>query len=223
MGVGVVPGALGSDNEVAQREKLGDLPSFGSDVEPLPGPIGDDAVELADEMVVEEGIAKYDVSKVDDKTAMANGKGATLADLKKDLDAKVPSPKPGVSYWAKGGATKMRTQSIPGSSPNTAKLEIHGQFFVKLPVWDDYASGTAGAKAEWDRFLKQLRVHEMQHVAEAKKWLDKMVAEVKGQKRSESSKTIKDRSADMKTGQSTLDDNTKHGADVNAVLDTTKV
>lgn len=223
MGVGFVPGPLGSDNEVAQREKLGDSPSFGGEVEPLPGPLGNDAVELSDEPTCEEGIAKYDVSNVDDKTASANGKGATLADLKKDLDAKLPSSTPGLSYWGKGGARKMGTSAFQPPKSQTFKLEVRAEFFLNLPVWDDYANATAGAKAEWDRFLKQLRTHEMQHVAEAKTWLDKIIEQVKGQTKSESSKTIKDRAADMKTAQTTLDTNTKHGADINAVLDTTKV
>ncbi len=220
MGVGFVPGMTGSDIEEDQRPPLGDLPSTGSDVEPLPGPIG--AVPLSGEPTIDEVVKDWDETKIDE-TATADGSGATLFDLKKDLDTKLPGPQPGTTYWGKGGVKwTVSTKGFDGKPGTKNVLTLKGEFYARVPTWKDYGTGSAGAKTEWDRFVKQLKIHERQHVTIGKDKIAAVADALKGLTLGEAKKKLLEFDADLKKAQKDHDDTTNHGGDIDAVLHTDK-
>jgi hypothetical protein len=224
MGGARVPGPVGTDPESADRLPPDYWASENNEGVTIPGPIGGgDGEELSNVPTVKDVQRDWDVTQKNEK-ATSEGLGLTLAALRIDLDAKEKARKPNdpTVHWGEGGGILTMDKVSGIKAGQTFTVTLHGEFLCRLPTWKDRDSASAGAKTEWDRFIGQLKKHELQHVEIAKKFFDGFADSLPGTKITELDKKFQAAEPELKLKQKDHDDTTKNGADINALLDTTK-
>lgn len=142
-------------------------------------------------------------------TPEIHGKGITLAALKKDLDASQGE------HWGAGGG-EVTMDKIPEGSVKSGEkftVTLRGELINRIPEWDDRASATPTAQAEWDRFIAKLQAHEECHVEIAKKAFTAIQKTLLGTRITVLEAVFAKAKKDLKAKQVQLDDtsHTDHG------------
>lgn len=188
-----------------------------------PGPIGgdDEAIALgATDVPIVKGVTKVWDTKARTTTPAIDAKGATLAEVKADLDASQGK------HWGEGGG-KLKMDDVPKTLKrgDTFVVTLRGEFINRIPKWVDRDKGSAAAKAEWDRFIGKLSEHEEGHVAIALKSFEDLATALVGVKITDLTKTFNDSQAALKADQKKMDTDTDNGTKAgvkygDALLDT---
>jgi predicted secreted Zn-dependent protease len=101
------------------------------------------------------------------------------------------------------------------------KWVIRGTY-TRLPRWIDYNKGSAAAKAEWNRFMTQTRLHEQQaHVDAAQKFVEGLGEEdtvITGASVEEVSQNLQAKQQELGSRLQAIHDSCTHGTDVDAIL-----
>jgi hypothetical protein len=131
--------------------------------------------------------------------------GATLEKAAEQLNR--------LSEWGQGGGS-LRTESIAAGTSTNLTVTMHANLVRRLPTWSGYTRASAGAKAEWDRMVRKLAVHEDRHVAIAIEEAEQLAKDLVGREISDIAQMVTDANARMQARQDELDDpsHTDHGA-----------
>ena len=199
---GRIPGPLGMGPIVAgdSEERTGLLNPVGVNI---PGPLG---VGEASPLSVTRVIAHVvkDWSPPSPKTTPPIVvRGKTLADVGAALDA--------LQEWGQGGGM-LRADPIPLGTSTNLTVRLHANLVLRLPTWSGYAAASAAAKAEWDRMMVNLRIHEERHVAIAVEEADNLAAALIGLDISDIANMVTMANQTMQSRQDQLDADTQNGA-----------
>jgi hypothetical protein len=171
-----------------------------------PGPIG---LKGGAPIVIDRKVAKVDDSDWKPPSPGTTPEivvhGKTLADVAAALDKR--------DEWGRGGGMFRSVPIPPGSSP-TVDVTLKANLVKILPKWPEYASASTAAKAEWDKMVAKLEVHEQRHVDIAIEEADKLAKDLVGKSVDDIASTVTAANASMKSRQDDLDapTNTDHGA-----------
>ena len=204
MGTGRVPGPVGKEMESGQP--AGARPGEGLNGNgSMPGPLNlDPPEELAETPTVGDVTKNWDTSKRT-KTPEIHGKGATLADLKADLDASQGS------HWGEGGG-KLTMDPVTGvKAGETFTVKLNGEFIKRVPIWDDRATASSTAQREWDRFIAKLDAHEEGHVAIALAAFEKLATDLIGVKITDLATKVQQAQTSLTASQKKMDADTTNG------------
>jgi hypothetical protein len=204
MGLGRVPGPIGREGEGGQATG-GLLESGLNGSAATPGPLNPEPPEeLGGIPTVGDVTKNWDNSKRT-KTPEIHGKGATLGDLKADLDVSQGK------HWGEGGG-KLTMDPVTGvKAGESFTVKLNGEFIKRVPIWDDRASATATARAEWDRFIAKLDAHEEGHIEIALATFEKLATDLIGVKITELASKVAQAQADLTTAQKKMDTDTDNG------------
>ena len=93
---------------------------------------------------------------------------------------------------------------------------------VRLPRWADYDEACPAAQAEWDRFLRQTRIHEQEaHVDEARTFVDELGEEdtvITGETRAALRRNLMAKHRDLADRLQDIHDGCDHGVSIDAIL-----
>jgi hypothetical protein len=129
--------------------------------------------------------------------------GRTLAEVEVALNR--------LSEWGQGGG-RLRTDRVPvGTSPEVT-VTLHANLELRMPRWTGYAQASAGAKAEWDRMSRKLRIHEERHLAIAVEEAAALADALIGVEISSIAQMVTDANRTMQGRQDQLDTDTDHGS-----------
>ena len=204
MGTGRVPGPVGKEIEGGQP--AGARPGEGLNGNgSMPGPLNlDPPEELAETPTVGSVTKNWDSSKRT-KTPEIHGKGATLADLKANLDASQGS------HWGEGGG-KLTMDPVTGvKAGETFTVKLNGEFIKRVPIWDDRATASSTAQKEWDRFIAKLDAHEEGHVAIALAAFEKLATDLIGVKITDLATKVQQAQTSLTASQKKMDADTTNG------------
>ena len=129
--------------------------------------------------------------------------GKTLADVAAALDKR--------DEWGRGGGM-IRAEAIPAGTSPTIDVTLHAGLVKILPKWHEYTSASAAAKAEWDKMVAKLEVHEQRHVEIAVEEADKLAKDLVGRSVDDIASMVTAANASMKSRQDDMDTATDHGA-----------
>jgi hypothetical protein len=86
----------------------------------------------------------------------------TLADVVATIEQREEAGKatwnPAYTYQQEGGTI--------------TSVDVTCELAIEMPVWSDYSSASAEDRAEWDRFLAALEIHEQGHIQLVQAHLD---------------------------------------------------
>lgn len=205
MNGGRLPGPIGASSATTSATTLGEIgaPGQGSGA---PGPIGsDDAEALAGGIpTVGEVNRQWDVA-TRTTTPEIIASGATLADVKKSLDASQGK------HWGEGGGrlTMDRVTGVKRGEKFT--LTLRAALINRLPKWQDRDQASEAAKKEWDRFIAKLSQHEECHVAIAIEHFEQFARDVIGTKITELQTAFDAAQSALEGAQKKLDADTQNG------------
>jgi predicted secreted Zn-dependent protease len=117
---------------------------------------------------------------------------------------------------------RVRPQRLAdGTYRVRVKWVIRGTY-TRLPRWIDYNKGSAAAKAEWNRFMTQTRLHEQQaHVDAAQKFVEGLGEEdtvITGASVEDVSQNLQAKQQELGSRLQAIHDSCTHGTDVDAIL-----
>lgn len=196
---GRIPGPLGIGPIVGGdfEERTGLLNPVGINI---PGPLG--ASPLSVNRLIAHVVKDW-VPPSPKTTPPIVVKGKTLADVGAALDA--------LQEWGQGGGM-LRADPIPPGTSTNLTVRLHANLVLRLPTWSGYAAASAPAKAEWDRMLGNLRIHEERHVAIAVEEADNLAADLVGRDISDIANMVTAANQTMQSRQDELDADTQNGA-----------
>jgi predicted secreted Zn-dependent protease len=113
--------------------------------------------------------------------------------------------------WGRGGGM-LRTERLQNvKSPEvTVKLFANLQFI--LPQWEGYDQASPAARAEWDRMLGTLRVHEQRHLDIAIEEANSLAVTLVGEPISKIASMVTAANREMARRQRELDNDTESGS-----------
>jgi hypothetical protein len=193
MGGGRVPGQLGPD----AKQFHGDVdPQFPTGGFEFRGPI-----ELGDTPIVSEVIKDWDPPRPS-TTPEIVVKGKTLAQLEPQLNA--------LREWGRAGGSP-RSEILRNVKTPEVRLHVFANLVFVLPRWDGYDEASDAAKAEWDRMVAKLRVHEERHLENAIEEADALASRLIGEPISRIATLVTEANAILSKRQSDLDKATDGG------------
>lgn len=194
MGGGRIPGPIGLDAGPENGAINPTPPGAGFGV---PGPIGMD-----DSPIVNEVVKDWDPPSPT-TTPEIVVRGRTLAQLEQRLNA--------LPEWGRGGgmlrSDRLRNVRIP-----EVTIHLHANLVFILPRWEGYDAASSHAKAEWDRMVGKLLIHEQRHVDIAIEEADRLAAALIGGPMSRIATMVTRANATMAQRQQDLDRDTEHGS-----------
>jgi Bacterial protein of unknown function (DUF922) len=90
-------------------------------------------------------------------------------------------------------------------------VDVTCEMAIEMPVWSDYASANAEDRAEWDRFLAALEIHEQGHIQIVQVHLDAVDSWFVGQPASQAAQLWQDGLARLQADSDGYDADTGHG------------
>jgi predicted secreted Zn-dependent protease len=82
----------------------------------------------------------------------------------------------------------------------------------RLPKWANYDKASKEAKAEWDRMVAKLKIHEDRHLAIAIEEANQLAADLIGHDIGDISDMVTEANRRMAQRQQDMDDASEHGA-----------
>ncbi len=129
--------------------------------------------------------------------------GATLADVAKQLDK--------LAEWGEGGGA-LRTDRIPAGTSTSVEVQLRGNLVYRMPTWKEYAKRSAGVRAEWDKMIKKLGIHEKRHVEIAIEEGDRLAKDLVGKRIGKIAGMVTAANQRMAKRQQELDKQTLNGS-----------
>lgn len=194
MGGGRVPGPIGVETEPEQGAFNSGAPGAGFD---SPGLVKADA-----EPIVASVVTDWRPPNPSAAPAIVV-RGKTLAQLESQLNA--------LSEWGRGGGS-LRADELKNVTTAEVTVHLHANLQLVLPRWDGYDAASTPARAEWDRMVGKLRLHEQRHVDIAIEAADALAIALKGQPMSKIAALVTSANKTMAQRQQALDDATEHGS-----------
>jgi len=195
-----IPGVTGTDPTVggSGTNQGNVLPHSGMVV---PGPLGDDAIPLADRIIT---VVTKDWEPPSPRTTpeIVVG-GTTLAQAGAALDR--------LEEWGQGGGM-LRTDPVPVGTSAAVTVHVRANLVFRLPRWTGYNRASTAAKAEWDQMLAKLRIHEQRHMDIAIEEANNLAAALNGKEISDIRQLVTDANNTLHQRQVQLDNDTDHGA-----------
>jgi len=192
---GRIPGVVGTDAQAGANWQPG--AGFAD-----PGPEGMDApLPMPARLIAKVEDDWHPPAPNTAATVVLSGK--TLAEVGKVLDR--------LGEWGRGGGSLLNDSISSGTSTNLT-VKLHGQLQFRLPRWQNYASASAAAKAEWDRMMEKLRAHEQRHMEIAIQHGDALAGELIGQDIAVLAQMVTDRNKQIAADQRQLDADTDSGS-----------
>jgi hypothetical protein len=194
MGGGRIPGPLGLEPGQENDSVHTMPPGAGFEV---PGPIGMD-----ESPIVREVVKDWDPpSPSNAPTIVVRGK--TLAQVVSRLNA--------LPEWGRGGGS-LRSDRLRNVRTPEVTVHLHANLVFVLPRWEGYEVASPQAKAEWDRMIEKLRIHEQRHVDIAIEEADRLAAALIGEPMSRIASMVTRANATMAQRQQELDTDTEYGS-----------
>ena len=202
---GRLPGPTGVGTPVPSSASPGAMASSGQGYG-TPGPIGSDEPTALSGDIPTVG----DVDKKWDSTARTTtpeiiATGATLADVKRSLDASQGK------HWGEGGGKLTMDRVMGVKRGEKFTLTLRGHFINRIPVWRDRDQASDAAKKEWDRFIARLSQHEECHVAIALDHFEQFASQVVGTRITELQTVFDAAQKELEAAQKKLDTDTDNG------------
>ena len=138
------------------------------------------------------------------RTTPANvERGATLAAVFAELNANAP--------WGRGGG-QLRNEPIPRGNTTEVTVILHANLRLIMPTWTRYDQASPAVRAEWDRMIGTLRVHENRHVEIAIEEANNLATRLIGVEVGEVADLVTAANQTMQTRQDQLDTETDSGS-----------
>jgi hypothetical protein len=116
--------------------------------------------------------------------------------------------------WGDGGG-ELRTDKIGKGNTTDLTVVMHANLVHRLPTWANYAKASPAAKAEWDRMVAKLKIHEDRHLEIAIEEANKLAAELIGKDIGDIADMVTEANRRMAQRQQDMDDACDHGAKEN--------
>ena len=194
MGGGRIPGPIREDT-VLRNDGINPGPhgsGFG-----VPGPI-----RMDNSPIVREVVKDWEPPSPA-ATPKIVVRGTTLAQVAQQLNA--------LPEWGRGGGM-LRADRLRNIRTPTVTVHLHANLVFVLPEWKGYDAASAKVKAEWDRMIAKLRIHEQRHVDIAIEEADRLAAALIGEPISRIASLVTRANATMSQRQRKLDKDTKNGS-----------
>lgn len=130
-------------------------------------------------------------------------RGATLEEAGKALDK--------LREWGDGGG-QLRPEAIPRGNTTDLTLVLHANLVHRLPQWANYEKASKEAKAEWDRMIAKLKIHEDRHLAIAIEEANRLATDLIGHDIGDIGDMVTEANRRMAQRQEDMDDASEHGA-----------
>jgi len=192
MGGGRLPGPIGGEDE--QEDFIPRPPGGGFD---LPGPLRAGGVPTVADVVVDW------CPPAPSATPAIVVRGRTLSQIESQLNA--------LPEWGRGGGS-IRSDALSNVTTPEVSVHLHANLELALPRWDGYDGASPQARAEWDRMVEKLRIHEQRHVDIAIEEADDLARELKGKPMSRIAGLVTRANRTMALRQRDLDTTTQHGS-----------
>jgi hypothetical protein len=195
------PGVIGSETTVVDSpDNPGRIPPTAGFT--LPGPIGVGADALTTVARIVGRVVK-DWEPPNPVTSDTTVNGATLEAVANQLD-RLPE-------WGRGGGA-LRNEAIPPGTSTDVTVNLHANLLLRLPRWTNYQAASPAAKAEWDRMIAKLQIHEQRHVDIAIEEANNLAAALVGREIGEIAGMVTAANRTMQARQDQMDSDTDHGA-----------
>lgn len=191
-----IPGPIGRTPPAGGTGSGSSFPSGGGSFA-QPGPVsadGDDAEQLDDQKRITKVVRDWtNPPKIDEQAVDVSG--ATLAAVKAELDK--------LTEWGSGGGTMNGLRAEPNDDGKGYTVKLSPTFTMSLPDWKEYPQASDAAKKAWDDMIENLRMHELEHVAIARRNFEKLATTLGGKPVAQAAQAV----ADAETaGQADQDD-----------------
>lgn len=158
---------------------------------------------------------KVDIKVNDPKVTKFKVAGKTLAEAKKNLDAR--------DEWGLYDATRNPKNSAKTDADgNVTSVTMALSPVIELPEWSGYNSATKEQKASWDTMVKALEAHERKHhdiQVDCASDLEKEIKKAKTLDADDLNKIISDQQKACQKKQDAYDSRSGHGAKEGVELD----
>jgi hypothetical protein len=197
-----VPGVMGEDPPMAGEVTDGGEALKDSRFSP-PGPVGED-----DSDVIPLDVTRNIVKVVKDWEPPAPTKsdivvnGKTLEDVAKELNKR--------EEWGQGGGF-IRNDAVPPGNNTDVTVKLHANLVLRMPRWTGFETASPAAKAEWNRMIAKLKIHEDRHVAIAIEEADTLAAALVGREINELARMVTAANKSMDDRQKEMDGTCDHG------------
>lgn len=172
------------------------------DDDDVPGPWGVTPLKAGDRIVTKVTKDWDPVTLETTPERVVNGK--TIQDVADDLNT--------YDEWGQGGGGIPMGPTVPFGTSATVEIELKGKFIRILPEWRQYGTASTAAKAEWDRMLAKLKIHEDRHVEIALEECNKLATDLVGKEIGQIATMINASGRRIRQRQSQLDTDTKNGS-----------
>lgn len=196
------PGPLGSDplSTDLPQARVGFPPGAGFH---QPGPAGGDPIPLAEGDRIVTAVTKDWVPPTPKTTPEIIVRGDTLEAVANELNA--------LPEWGRGGGF-LRTDRVPVGTSPTVTVAIRANLIKVLPRWTKFDKASVAVRAEWNRMLAKLTIHEQRHMEIAIEEAENLATSLKGVEIGEIADLVTAANQTMQTRQDELDTDTDHGA-----------
>ena len=165
----------------------------------MPGSLGqDDPIPMDVPRIIAKVIKDWDPPNPT-STPSIDIPGATLAQAGKILER--------MNEWGEGGGS-IRNDPIAAGNTTNLTVNLYGNLVRRLPNWLGYNNASAAAKAEWDRMVAKLTIHEDRHVAIAVEEADRLAQDLIGKDIYRLARMVTQANARMAARQQKLDHDT---------------
>lgn len=175
-------------------------PAQPPDVE-IPGPIGVTPMKAGDRNVTK--VIRDWVPLKLGTTPEITVRGRTLQDVANDLNTR--------DEWGQGGGGVTNDPIEDGTSASVT-VTLRGTFVRILPTWGQYELASPAAKAEWNRMIAALTIHEDRHVEIAVEESEKLAKELVGKEIGQVPGLVNAMGVRLNRRQVKFDVDTEHGA-----------
>ncbi len=193
-----IPGTFGTDPSELDESADGFPPTAGFEI---PGPIGIEPMKAGDRIITTV-TTDWDPLVLETTPEIEVG-GKNLEQAADELN--------GLNEWGRGGGG-VANDAVPFGTSSTVTVSLHGKFERVLPTWKRYASASAKARAEWDRMVAALTVHEDRHVEMAVEEANKLAKDLIGKEIAQLVMMVNATGRTIRQRQEKLDTDTDHGS-----------
>lgn len=195
MGGGRMPGPIGVDARPEDGALNPGPPGAGFEI---PGPIG------MDDSPIVSAVVKDWEPPSPSTTPKIVVRGRTLRQVFAELNALA-------GEWGRGGG-RLRSDRLRNVRTPEVTVHLRANLVLILPEWKGYNAASTNAKAEWDRMIQKLRIHEQRHVDIAIEEADRLAAALIGEPMNRIASMVTSANATLAQRQQDLDTDTEHGS-----------
>ena len=193
-----IPGTFGINPSGLAERVEGLTPAAGFEI---PGSIGIEPMKAGDRIITSV-TTDWDPLVLETTPEIEVG-GKNLEDAADELNT--------LNEWGRGGGG-VTNGAVPVGTSSTVTVSLHGKFERVLPTWKRYASASPKAKAEWDRMVAALKIHEDRHVEIAVEEANKLAKDLVGKEIAQLVTMVNATGRTIRQRQEKLDTDTDHGS-----------